>query len=498
MSNSITHLVENGIPSLEKITEDLTKRKVGHAEFIEAVKNVFLDAACMFIGESFSTMDGMLRDSALRRKSWEIVRTDHKTVITSIGETTYQKTLFRNKDSRKSRYLIDDLIDIEPGSVTTEDADAAGLEEAVQTSYRKGGDAVSIGSKISKNAIKERIHGLDFQSEKDLKKPEKKRVVETLFIDADEDHISLQFQKKKGDLKRSANGRKMNGAMIKLLYVYEGVEPEAPRSKRYRLINPHYFAGAYEGEANDELWDELYTFVDNNYEMDKIKHIYINSDGGAWIKAGMRRIHGCTHVLDEFHLRQRLMEMTRHVDTDGKHTARDVILDTIRRDTKDDFISFVDMLMFHADKDGAAWNRVKEGAEYILNNWTAAKTRLVYRNAVCGSSTEGHVSHVLASRMSTQAMGWSRKGADRMARLRAYYWNGGNMLDLVRYQKKVRTLKKAAGAENEDVDVAEMVRSVRPRAPKWGKYVDRSQVTLSQQMKKWMMIGLYDYVWRLR
>ena len=92
----------------------------------------------------------------------------------------------------------------------------------------------------------------------------------------------------------------------------------------------------------------------------------------------------------------------------------------------------------------------------------------------------------------------AQAGADRMVRLRAYYWNGGNMLDLVRYQKKVRTLKKAAGAENEDVDVAEMVRSVRPRAPKWGKYVDKSQVTLSQQMKKWMMIGLYDYVWRLR
>lgn len=35
----------------------------------------------------------------------------------------------------------------------------------------------------------------------------------------------------------------------------------------------------------------------------------------------------------------------------------------------------------------------------------------------------GHVSHVLSKRMSTAAMGWSRKGADRMARLRAYVGN---------------------------------------------------------------------------
>ena len=498
MNNSITHLVENGIPSLEGITENFSRQKVGHAEYIEAVKRVFLEAASMFIGETFSMMDEMLRSSSLRKKTWEIVRTDQKSIITSIGETTYQKTLFRDKVSKKSRYLIDDLIDIEPGAVTTEDADAAGLVEAVQSSYRKGGDAVSIGSKISKNAIKERIHKLEFPSEKDLKKPGRKRVVEALYIDADEDHISLQFQEHKGDLKRSKSGRKMNGAMVKLVYVYEGVEPEAPKSKRYRLVNPHYFAGTYEGKANDEMWDEIYSFLENNYDMDSIKHIYVNSDGGNWIKAGMRHLHGCTHILDEFHLRKRLLEMTRHVDSDGSYVARDVLLDTIKRDTKDDFVSFVDMLMFHAGQDEAAWRRVSDGADYILNNWTAAKTRLARRNALCGSSTEGHVSHVLSSRMSTQAMGWSRKGADRMARLRAYYWNGGNMLDLVRYQKKARELPKAAGAENNVVSAAQMVASEHRNVCSWGKYVDAAQVQLSPQLKKWMMIGLYEYVWRLR
>ena len=156
------------------------------------------------------------------------------------------------------------------------------------------------------------------------------------------------------------------------------------------------------------------------------------------------------------------------------------------------------MLMFHAGTDDKVWNRVNEGADYILNNWTAAKTRLIRRNAVCGSSTEGHVSHVLSSRMSTLPMGWSRKGADRMAHLRAYFWNGGNMLDLVRYQKEARVLPKAAGAENETISVAQMISSEHYKTPSWGKYVDKAQVSLSAQMKKWMMIGIYDYVWRLR
>lgn len=54
----------------------------------------------------------------------------------------------------------------------------------------------------------------------------------------------------------------------------------------------------------------------------------------------------------------------------------------------------------------------------------AAKLRLRHQNGVKGSSTEGHVSHVLSSRMSSRPMGWSIKGATKMAKLRAYELNG--------------------------------------------------------------------------
>lgn len=65
--------------------------------------------------------------------------------------------------------------------------------------------------------------------------------------------------------------------------------------------------------------------------------------------------------------------------------------------------------------------------------------------AQVGCSAEGHVSHIYADRMSSRPLGWSRKGVDKMARLRVYHANKGDMLDLVRYQKA----EKAAGAEEE-------------------------------------------------
>ena len=68
--------------------------------------------------------------------------------------------------------------------------------------------------------------------------------------------------------------------------------------------------------------------------------------------------------------------------------------------------------------------RLEESRDYILSNWSAAKLRLLHKEGVKGSSTEGHVSHVLSSRMSSRPMGWSRKGAAKMEQLRAYFIMG--------------------------------------------------------------------------
>ena len=55
------------------------------------------------------------------------------------------------------------------------------------------------------------------------------------------------------------------------------------------------------------------------------------------------------------------------------------------------------------------------------------------------------MSHVYADRMGSRPLGWCRTGADKMSRLRIYRQNEGNMLELVRFQKK--ELRQVAGAE---------------------------------------------------
>ena len=73
-----------------------------------------------------------------------------KQLITSLGTVVFNKTVFTNKESGKSEYLLDRIIGLMPGERLTEDAEANLLEEAVQTSYRRGGEEVSLTTQVSK------------------------------------------------------------------------------------------------------------------------------------------------------------------------------------------------------------------------------------------------------------------------------------------------------------------------------------------------------------
>ena len=175
------------------------------------------------------------------------------------------------------------------------------------------------------------------------------------------------------------------------------------------------------------------------------------------------------------------MKLTSHM-LDSREDVSNELRNIIRRKSKAKFNEMVDRLETYL-KDETGLNRMEEAREYITSNWMAAKLRLRHKDGVKGCSAEGHVSHVLASRMSSRPMGWSIKGASKMAQMRAYYLNGGDMLELVRYQK--RELPKAAGAEYDILTSLDVIRSERNRHGQLGKYMETitHKVTLDTKKK---------------
>lgn len=82
-------------------------------------------------------------------------------------------------------------------------------------------------------------------------------------------------------------------------------------------------------------------------------------------------------------------------------------------------------------------------------------------------------------------MGWSVKGADCMAHLRAYEENGCSMLKLVKMQPQAIEAAKAAGAEDMIIFSAEEVNRWEERYHKKdGKYFDVIQAGISAETRK--------------
>lgn len=465
MKNSITYFQENIIQKLENIFVTYSSDMTKIAELVQGVTDCMVEFGLCLLAEEFENYNTSICEKKQLRSNWHVVRKENASILTSLGTLHYPKTWFRNSKTGECQCFLDQAMGISAHTRMTEDVEARILEEAVQTSYEKGGKNVSISSieEVSRETVKNKIHDLRFPKKE--KYPEKKKEVEYLYIEADEDHIALQFREKKGDIVENAYHQKNNGAIAKLIYVHEGIEKE---SERHKLKNPYYFCRVCEGEENKKLWDEVYEYIENTYELSKVKKIYFSADGGSWIQSGKNQIARITYVLDEFHIKKYLRKITRCFGKKGKEIEKEFIK-IICNGTKKRFTERVEELKGEL----AYWRGTKgieEGKNYILKHWTSAKLRLLQKSGIEGSSTEGHVSHVLSDRMSSRPMGWSKKGMAKMAELRAYYYNGGDMLELVRYQKE--ELEKVVGKEEIIYSSSEMLREERRRRSELGQLAD--------------------------
>ena len=489
MIKSIRYFEENCISKFEDLENEFLRNPTMVAEYVVGLTAELHNLGLRMIRESLELMDEMLQESPIRKRNWLVESHSMKQLVTSLGTVHFRKTLFTKRETGKSEYLLDRIMELDKHERMTEDAEAKMYEEAVQTSYRRGGKESSLEAEVSKQTVKNKLHRLEFPKNEEC--PEKKKEVEYLYIDADEDHVPLQFRKRKGDLTENENHQKNNCLITKLVYVYEGIEPESPRSKRHKLVNPYYFCRVCSGEDNLKFWDEIYDYIGRHYDLDKVKKVYVNGDGGSWIMAGMKRLAGTTYVLDGFHLEKYLTKLTSHMLAD-KERAKEQLRGILRWGVKETFHKKVDELEGYV-KDEPGLERMEKAREYIVSNWAAAKVRLRHKEGVKGCSAEGHVSHVLSSRMSSRPMGWSVTGAGKMAQLRAYYLNGGDMLELVRYQQK--ELPAAVGGEYEVLSSTDMLRSERSRHGELGRYVEAISHSLSLEKKK--QVYFNAHIWGL-
>ena len=145
--------------------------------------------------------------------------------------------LYRDFEKADELFLLSGMKDME--LYEKQLAEAARKAAAVKTSYASAARALGEDSVISKTDVMDKVHGI--QTELPFPKPEKKKSVEHLYIEADEDYIH----------KQEKNGTEKKGSMIgKLLYLYEGQEKKDGRKE---LKNVFYLGGLCSGEKQTDI-----------------------------------------------------------------------------------------------------------------------------------------------------------------------------------------------------------------------------------------------------
>ena len=466
MYNSIQHFVKYGIPQLEETQKTFMENPSLMGECAVQVKQIMLELGCQILSEIVEECNTMLEDSVKRKLHWQIKDRSEKHLLTSLGSISFTHTRFEHKTTGETAYLLDRILGLSPHARLSEDAKASLLEEAAQSSYEKASQLSGGEGRVSRETVMRHVHRIHAPSYKKEDSGVKRRV-KYLYVEADEDHIALQFHKKKGDIKRW-KGHGDNGQIVKLVYVHEGYE-ETER-KRKQLKEVVYFGGLYSGKENEKLWREVKEYIEGRYDREAIERIYFQSDGGSWMKKGIEMLGG-SYVVDEFHMKKYVKRMIRVTGEEGQEEE---VLKYLERGERK-------KLKEWAEEKGKGLEekkrkRLEESVGYLEKNWKGIRMRIKREEGVMGSSTESHISHVLSARMSSRPMGWSKEGAGKLSELRIYWKNGRKVEELLRAEKEEERKE-----EDRVYSAQDMIKWEKRSRKRNGKYVEALQATVSRQ-----------------
>lgn len=437
MYKSIIHFIEIETLEMEKFIKKFITGEKDMDELSYYLSSRTNELVKKMIAEIVEQMDTDIRESTVRLSEGWIVEqnNEEKKLILPVGEITYHRTRYTSKKNGKSICLLDEIIGVDGHQRLSIGAAAAILEEAVDSSYRKGGLHASLSDQVSKQTVKNLVHSLPKEMPLEVLKEKKK--LRTLHIVADEDHVAAQFVVKKGDLEKDKNGNKNNTLMPKLICIFEDIieeHGEKSRNKRYKLTGKHYFCGIHKGSRNNEkFWQGVMDYIESAYDTEYLEKIYISGDGAGWIKAGCDILEKAHFVLDKFHMEKYINRAVVHLfDSAGdvKSEIYEALYSKDRKRTREIFEKILDVT-----ESENKYKEVEESLKYLMNNWKGITIRVDDAGGVWGCCAEGQISHILSDRMSSRPMGWSELGADRISKLRAYKGNGGKVIDLLKWQK---------------------------------------------------------------
>ncbi len=339
---------------------------------------------------------------AQREESLRVVGKRQRTLVTSAGEITIQRRIYRQRDGTY-RFLLDEALGLESHRRISPRMQEMASELATEVPFRRAAEILNylvpgVNSMSVWNAVQEAGERAYQEAEK-LKKsvfeygegPEGEEAAQQLYIEGDEVHLKQQRGAKKG-------------MGLKLIVGYEGKDNS-------RLQNRYSVAGVASGP---EIWDEASCYFGCKWSLSQVEKIRIGGDGADWIKQGVEQFSHASYHLDPFHLRRRLTEALSFSSSAYQKVCEGIAeLDRVAT------MEALDQALLRVK--GARKKRVKELKTYLQDNWEGI-VQLPEEERM--GAIEGQVRHTITRRMKRIGARWTQEGANRMGRLLAAKSNG--------------------------------------------------------------------------
>lgn len=163
------------------------------SQLVLASEQSFRNHLCQLIGQALEEKDQVIMESSYRRQFYRIKDKRERTFLSSIGPLVFTRRYYEDKRTNERLFLLDEIVGIEKHSRLSLDLKAKLLEDATRLSYKQSGERHGGEAKISKSAVMHVVHhsGKDI-SALDQLEDEPVPVPETLFVEADEDHVPHQ------------------------------------------------------------------------------------------------------------------------------------------------------------------------------------------------------------------------------------------------------------------------------------------------------------------
>lgn len=358
-----------------------------------------------------------------RKKQFESLEKDDRKIVTIFGDIDFKRRYYLDKENNQRVYLLDEYFKIAPNERLLENVETKLIEEAIETNYEKAGKSVAYKTEISKQTVMNKISELKINLEEE--KVTTKRTVDNIYCIADEDHVHLQ----KGGIEEP-----------RLVVAYDSM---VKNGKRAQLCNKKHFGGVYKGKI-DDLWEEVLTYLDNTYELDKVKNIYVLGDGANWIKTGLEWLPKSINVLDKFHLMKAVNAIVGKETKDNikekSEYKRRIYLSFYALDFKQTKEIVYEILAEEMDK--TTRKRKEKLLQYILNNKEGIRNLYKYQKDLHGCSAEGHVSHLYSARLSSRPLGWKTINVNNVSKLRLVKADKREIKEIVHNKRKVIEFKE--------------------------------------------------------